>query len=91
MQPCYNRSSVQPTVLATHITGNAQGFAGILEPIGNGGADTEPAIAWLRFWIYGDERQRDWFFGPNCKVCIDTIALTAGCAPEPTAAPPPIE
>ena len=74
VQPCYDRSSVQPTILATHITGNAASFNGHLEPIGAGGADAEPAIAWLRFWIYGDESQRDWFFGTDCKVCVSPWA-----------------
>jgi len=69
VQPCYDRSTVQPTVLATHITGNAPSFGGHIEPLGSGGEDAEPAIAWLRYWLYGDQAQRDWFFGADCKVC----------------------
>lgn len=69
VQPCYDRSSVQPTILATHITGNAASFGGHIEPLGAGGEDAAPAIAWLRYWIYGDQAQREWFFGADCKVC----------------------
>jgi hypothetical protein len=69
VQPCYDRSSVQPTILATHITGNAASFGGHIEPLGTGGEDAAPTIAWLRYWIYGDQAQREWFFGEGCKVC----------------------
>ena len=60
--PCYNRSSVQPTFLASHTGGDH------LDPIA-GTTDFPPAIAWLRYWIYGDQAQRDWFFGASCKLC----------------------
>jgi hypothetical protein len=69
VQPCYDRSTVQPTILATHITGNAPSFGGHIEPLGAGGEDAAPTIAWLRYWIYGDQAQRDWFFGEDCKLC----------------------
>ena len=38
-------------------------------PLGGGGLDTEPMVQWLRYWIYGDQAAREWFFGPNCTLC----------------------
>jgi hypothetical protein len=60
--PCYNRSTKQPTILASHAAGDH------LDPIA-GAQDFPPAIAWLRYWIYGDQAQKDWFFGASCKLC----------------------
>ena len=60
--PCYNRSSRQPTFLASHAGGDH------LDPIA-GTTDMPPAIAWLRYWIYGDQSARDWFFGTSCRLC----------------------
>jgi hypothetical protein len=70
VQPCYDRSSVQPTILATHITGNAPSFNGHIEPLDTGGEDAAPTIAWLRYWLYGDQAQSAWFFGADCTLCI---------------------
>jgi hypothetical protein len=47
----------------------APGFGDHLEPLGGGVLDTDPMIAWLRYWIYGDESERNWFFGPSCMLC----------------------
>lgn len=69
VQPCYDRSSVQPTIMATYVTGNAPSFNGHLTPLGDGQQDAEPMIAWLRFWLYGDQAQRKWFFGADCTLC----------------------
>jgi hypothetical protein len=63
VQPCYNRSSVQPTILASHAAGDH------LDPLGNGGVDAEPAIAWLRYWLYGDQTKKAYFFGADCMLC----------------------
>jgi hypothetical protein len=63
VEPCYNRSTVQPTILASHSAGDH------LDPLGSGGVDVEPAIAWLRYWLYGDQSQRAWFFGDDCMLC----------------------
>jgi hypothetical protein len=63
VEPCYNRSTVQPTILASHAGGDH------LDPLGSGGEDAAPAIAWLRLWIYGDQSQREWFFGDDCTLC----------------------
>ena len=70
VQPCYDRSSKQPTIMATYVTGNAPSFSGHLTPLGDGKQDAEPTIAWLRYWLYGDQSQRDWFFGASCKLCV---------------------
>jgi hypothetical protein len=69
VQPCYDRSSVQPTIMATYITGNAPSFNGHLTPIGNGGQDADPTIQWLRYWLYGDPAAKAWFFGDDCTLC----------------------
>lgn len=69
VMPCYNSSSVQPTILATHIENRTADFTGHLEPLGNGGKDAGPAVAWLRYWLYGDQAQKEWFYGANCKLC----------------------
>jgi hypothetical protein len=61
--PCYQRSTKQPTILASHPGGDH------LDPLGAGGEDAAPALAWLRYWIYGDQSQKDYFFGANCKLC----------------------
>jgi hypothetical protein len=61
--PCYTRSTVQPTILASHAGGDH------LDPIGSGGMDAAPAVAWLRYWIYGDQAAREWFFGASCRLC----------------------
>ena len=62
VQPCYDRSSVQPTILASHPAGDH------LDPIG-ASEDWEPAVAWLRYWLYGDESKKAWFFGASCMLC----------------------
>lgn len=64
VQPRYERSSVQPTILASHPTGSHT------EPMGSaGGEDLAPTIAWLRYWLYGDQAQKAWFFGSDCTLC----------------------
>lgn len=73
-QPCYDNSTKQPTILATYISGNAPSFNGHLTPLGDGKQDAEPTIAWLRYWLYGDQSQKEWFFGANCKLCVDPWA-----------------
>jgi hypothetical protein len=70
-QPCYDRSTVQPTIMATHVgQPPTPGFGDHLEPLGAGVMDTDPMIAWLRYWLYGDQAQREWFFGTDCKLCV---------------------
>jgi hypothetical protein len=63
VEPCYERSSVQPTILASHTSGGHQ------HPIGNIGEDLPPTIAWFRYWLYGDDSQRTFFFGDDCTLC----------------------
>ncbi len=72
VQPCYNRSSVQPTIMATlNIPGEAPSFLGHLIPLGDAGDERAPGIAWLRYWVYGDQGAADWFFGNDCRLCRD--------------------
>jgi hypothetical protein len=28
-----------------------------------------PVVAWLRYWLYGDQAGRSHFFGDDCKLC----------------------
>jgi hypothetical protein len=70
VMPNYDMSSTQPTFMAIHTRqDSAAVFGDHLEPLGAGGLDAEPAIAWLRYWIYGDDAQKPWFFGADCNLC----------------------
>ena len=70
VQPCYDRSSVVPTVLATlEVPGAPADFAGHLYPLGGAGDVRAPAIAWLRMWVYGDQGGRHYFYGDDCTLC----------------------
>jgi hypothetical protein len=39
------------------------------ECILTGGREYEPSIAWLRLHLFGDDGARDYFYGPDCKLC----------------------
>lgn len=54
---------------STILGAGGQGPISIRVAGGSGGEDAAPGIAWLRYWIYGDQSQKDWFFGDNCKLC----------------------
>ncbi len=43
--------------------------AGHATPTGNGGGYRGPITAWFRFHLFGDERARGLFFGPDCGYC----------------------
>jgi dienelactone hydrolase len=62
-QSTYDMSQVQ-TFLAT-LTGADHGY------IQNaGGGDERPAIvAWLRYWLNGDQGAKHYFFGNDCVLC----------------------
>jgi hypothetical protein len=60
--PTYNRSTVQ-TFYAT-LTG-----ADHLKPLNDAGEERAPMIAWLRFWVYGDQEARKFFYGDDCVLC----------------------
>ena len=34
-----------------------------------GGVETPAMIAWLRYWIYGDQAAKSYFFGDDCRMC----------------------
>jgi hypothetical protein len=70
VQPTYNRSSRQPTILATlNVPGAPADFLGHLIPLGNAGEERAPMVAWLRYWMYGDQGAAPWFYGPSCRLC----------------------
>ncbi len=70
VQPCYDRSSVVPTILATlEIPGAPADFLGHLYPLGDAGEERAPAMAWLRLWVYGDKGGEHYFYGPDCTLC----------------------
>ena len=69
VQPCYNRSSKVPTIMATLEVDEAASFNGHLYPLGDAGVERAPAIAWLRLWVYGDQGARKYFYGPDCLLC----------------------
>ena len=62
-QPCYDRSNVQPTMLASHAAGDH------LDPLLPTAEDWAPALGWLRYWLYGDESTKSMFFGADCSLC----------------------
>jgi hypothetical protein len=68
--PTYERSTVVPTVMATlEVPGAEPDNIGHLIPLGDAGEERAPAIAWLRYWVYGDAGARPWFYGPDCVLC----------------------
>jgi len=62
VQPVYDRATV-PTFYA-----NLEGAVHD-ECILTGGREYEPSVAWLRLQLFGDDGARDYFYGPNCKLC----------------------
>jgi hypothetical protein len=70
VQPNYDGSTTVPTIMATMDVPDAgASFAGHLYPIGNGGIERAPAIAWLRLWVYGDQGAKKYFYGDDCLLC----------------------
>jgi len=67
--PTYMRSASVPTIMATFETGLAADFSGHLIPLGDAGDERAPMVAWLRYWIYGDQGPKDFFFGADCTLC----------------------
>jgi len=66
VQPCYDRSSVQPTIMAT-LDDTSYGHGSVMTNAA--GVERAPAIAWLRLWTYGDENAKKYFYGPDCILC----------------------
>jgi hypothetical protein len=70
VQPTFNRSTVVPTLMATlEIPDAPADMAGHLIPMGDAGEERAPVVAWLRYWVYGDEGARSYFFGEDCLLC----------------------
>jgi hypothetical protein len=68
-QPCYDRSSKVPTLMATLEVNEPPSTGGHLIPLNDAGPERAPAVAWLRYWVYGDQTAKGWFFGDDCVVC----------------------
>jgi hypothetical protein len=66
----YAKSNV-PTFYATLSTAGDVTQQGHLLVLNDGGVERAPAMAWLRYWIYGDEGGKSYFFGDNCILCTD--------------------
>ena len=47
------------------------GHLNVPTEIAPGGRYIAPITAWLRYWVYGDQGAKDFFFGANCKVCTN--------------------
>jgi hypothetical protein len=69
VQPTYDRSSTVPTLMATLEVAGAPSFNGHLIPLGDAGEERAPAVAWLRYWVYGDQGARNYFYGSACVLC----------------------
>jgi hypothetical protein len=68
--PTYARSTVVPTLMATlEVPGAPKDNFGHLIPTNDAGQERAPAVAWLRYWVLGDQSARHWFFGSDCVVC----------------------
>lgn len=66
VQPCYSRSSVQPTIMAT-LDDRNYGHTTFMRNAG--GEELAPATAWLRLWTYGDLNAKKYFYGSDCLLC----------------------
>jgi hypothetical protein len=69
VQPTYDRSTNVPTLMATLNVAEAPSFAGHLIPLNDAGEERAPAVAWLRYWVYGDQAARGYFYGASCTLC----------------------
>jgi hypothetical protein len=69
VMPTYTRSANVPTIMATYETGLTPDFNGHLIPLGDAGDERAPMVAWLRYWIYGDQGPKAFFFGADCTLC----------------------
>jgi hypothetical protein len=68
-QPTFDRSTKVATLMATLEVDEAPGVGGHLIPLNDAGPERAPAVAWLRYWVYGDQGARSWFFGSDCVLC----------------------
>jgi hypothetical protein len=69
VQPCYDRSTTVPTVMATLEVAEAPSNIGHLIPLNDAREERAPAIAWLRHWVYGDQAARRYFYASDCTLC----------------------
>jgi hypothetical protein len=41
----------------------------ILDAGGGAAKERGPAVAWMRYWVCGDENAKKMFFGSDCTLC----------------------
>lgn len=70
VEPTYAVSNTVPTIMATLERPDAPSFNGHLIPLNDAGPERAPLVAWLRYWVYGDEGAKSWFFGDDCVLCM---------------------
>jgi pimeloyl-ACP methyl ester carboxylesterase len=68
---------VAPALVMSSYTGlRVPGFLATLqgathfEPVGAGGRELAPSIAWLRLWVFNDEGAKKFFYGDDCTLCV---------------------
>ncbi|GAA3958918.1 hypothetical protein GCM10022231_18160 [Gordonia caeni] len=47
-----------------------------LEAVPSGGSMRAPSTAWLRYWLFDDDRAGRAFFGEHCGYCVDRSVVT---------------
>lgn len=62
----FRRIDHVPAVMANIDVGHGGTF---MEP--NGGRAAQVAVAWLEWQLRGDQKAKEWFVGPQCRLCTD--------------------
>jgi len=62
----FRRINHVPAAIANIDVGHGGTF---MEP--NGGRAAQVAVAWLEWQLRGDEKAKQWFVGPQCRLCRD--------------------
>jgi hypothetical protein len=47
------------------------GALSLIEPAGPNTDERAAMVAWLRYWVYGDQGAKAYFFGDGCTLCKD--------------------
>lgn len=67
LAPTYEASQVQ--TLFSLVDGANHGYPARTVDGVQSGVEAPAMIAWLRYWIYGDEDARRYFYGDDCVMC----------------------
>lgn len=70
VDPTFAASTVQTFYATLTAAGDPNNYGHLLV-LGNADPERTPAVAWLRFWVYGDEGARKYFYGDDCVLCKD--------------------